>query len=59
MPDTFATSSRFFTFTVTIRWQYDFYTSNGDGGQLDFVQDYWQQFEAKQGNVSMSATACR
>ena len=27
--------------------QYDFYTSNGHGKQLDFVQDYWQQFQAK------------
>ena len=35
--------------------QYDFYTSNGHGKQLDFVQDYWQQFQAKQGNASASA----
>jgi len=27
--------------------QYDFYTSNGHGKQLDFVQDYWQQFNSK------------
>jgi len=27
--------------------QYDFYTSNGHGKQLTFVQDYWQQFQAK------------
>lgn len=27
--------------------QYDFYTSNGHGKQLEFVQDYWQQFQAK------------
>jgi protein tyrosine/serine phosphatase len=27
--------------------QYDFYTSNGHGKQLDFVRDYWQQFQAK------------
>jgi protein tyrosine/serine phosphatase len=39
--------------------QYDFYTSNGHGKQLDFVQDYWQQFQAKQGNASMSAAAGR
>jgi protein tyrosine/serine phosphatase len=39
--------------------QYDFYTSNGHGKQLDFVQDYWQQFQAKQGNASMSAAARR
>jgi len=37
--------------------QYDFYTSNGHGKQLDFVQDYWQQFQAKQGNVSASAAS--
>ena len=39
--------------------QYDFYTSNGHGKQLDFVQDYWQQFQAKQGNAAVSATAGR
>jgi protein tyrosine/serine phosphatase len=39
--------------------QYDFYTSNGHGKQLDFLQDYWQQFQAKQGNAGMSATAGR
>jgi protein tyrosine/serine phosphatase len=27
--------------------QFDFYTSNGHGGQKDFVQSYWQQFAAK------------
>jgi protein tyrosine/serine phosphatase len=35
--------------------QYDFYTSNGHGKQLDFIQDYWQQFQSKLGNASMSA----
>jgi protein tyrosine/serine phosphatase len=30
--------------------QFDFYTSNGHGKQLDFVQDYWQGFQAKQAN---------
>jgi protein tyrosine/serine phosphatase len=39
--------------------QYDFYTSNGHGKQLDFVQDYWQQFQAKNANASRSATAAR
>ncbi len=39
--------------------QYDFYTSNGHGKQLDFVQNYWQQFQAKQANASMRATAGR
>ena len=37
--------------------QYDFYTSNGHGKQLDFVQDYWQQFQAKHANASVAATA--
>ena len=37
--------------------QYDFYTSNGHGKQMDFVQDYWQQFQAKQANASISASA--
>ncbi|HET6975846.1 MAG TPA: hypothetical protein VFI24_05960 [Pyrinomonadaceae bacterium] len=27
--------------------QYDFYTSNGHGKQLDFVQDYWQVSQAR------------
>ena len=39
--------------------QYDFYTSNGHGKQLDFVRDYWQQFEAKQANASIPASALR
>src|SRR5882724_11256525 len=39
--------------------QYDFYTSNGHGKQLDFVQNYWQQFQTKQGNAGKSATAGR
>src|SRR4029078_9324615 len=34
----------------------DFYTSNGHGKQKDFVQDYWQQFQAKQANVAVAAT---
>ncbi len=37
--------------------QYDFYTSNGHGKQLNFVQDYWQQFQAKQANASVAATS--
>jgi protein tyrosine/serine phosphatase len=32
--------------------QFDFYTSNGHGKQLDFVQDYWQGFQAKQASTS-------
>jgi protein tyrosine/serine phosphatase len=39
--------------------QYDFYTSNGHGKQLDFIQDYWQQFQAKQANAAVAATAAR
>jgi protein tyrosine/serine phosphatase len=37
--------------------QYDFYTSNGHGGQKDFVQNYWQQFQAKQVTGSAPSTA--
>ncbi|HEV7746312.1 MAG TPA: tyrosine-protein phosphatase [Pyrinomonadaceae bacterium] len=39
--------------------QFDFYTSNGHGKQLDFVQAYWQQFQAKQANSAVSATSKR
>jgi len=39
--------------------QYDFYTSNGHGKQLNFVQDYWQQFQAKQPRASVAGTATR
>src|SRR6266850_191532 len=39
--------------------QYDFYTSNGHGKQLDFVQDYWQQFQAKHAKANVAATAGR
>jgi protein tyrosine/serine phosphatase len=39
--------------------QYDFYTSNGHGKQLDFVQNYWQQFQAKHANATVSATGNR
>ena len=37
--------------------QYDFYTSNGHGKQLDFVQDYWQQFQARQAGSGATAVA--
>jgi protein tyrosine/serine phosphatase len=37
--------------------QYDFYTSNGHGKQLTYVQDYWQQFQAKQGTPNAVAKA--
>jgi len=32
--------------------EYDFYTSNGHGKQLDFVRDYWQQFLSKNVNAN-------
>lgn len=35
--------------------QYDFYTSNGHGKQLDFVRDYWRQFQAKETNPNAAA----
>ncbi len=37
--------------------QYDFYTSNGHGKQLDFVQDYWQQFKTRQAKATIPASA--
>ena len=38
--------------------EYDFYTSNGHGKQLDFIQDYWRDFQAKQAkNVTASKVA--
>jgi protein tyrosine/serine phosphatase len=39
--------------------QYDFYTSNGHGKQLDFVQAYWQQIQAKQPTARVASTAGR
>ena len=40
--------------------QFDFYTSNGHGGQLDFVQNYWQEVQAKaNASAAASATAVR
>ena len=39
--------------------QYDFYTSNGHGKQLDFVQDYWQQIQAKQTATAVAPTVSR
>ena len=36
--------------------QYDFYTSNGHGKQLDFVQNYWQQIQAKQVTAAAPGT---
>jgi protein tyrosine/serine phosphatase len=37
--------------------KFDFYTSNGHGKQLDFVQDYWQQIQAKAAPATTPATA--
>jgi len=37
--------------------QFDFYTSNGHGKQLDFVKDYWQQFQARQLHTTSAATS--
>ena len=39
--------------------QYEFNSGYGHGKQRDFVQDYWQQFQAKQSNIAVSATANR
>jgi protein tyrosine/serine phosphatase len=37
--------------------QYDFYTSNGHGKQLDFVQNYWQLSQTRKAISNVSATA--
>ena len=39
--------------------QYDFYTINGHGRQQDFVQNYWQQFQATQAKASVAAAVVR
>jgi len=39
--------------------QFDFYTSNGHGKQLDFVQDYWQAYQAKQASATVPTAATR
>ena len=39
--------------------KFDFYTSNGHGKQLTFIQDYWQQFQAKHSNPTVAATTGR
>ncbi len=39
--------------------QYDFGSGMGHGKQKSFVQDYWQQFQAKHANARTSATAGR
>jgi protein tyrosine/serine phosphatase len=38
--------------------KFDFYTSNGHGKQKEFVQDYWQQFQAK-ANATVPVTTGR
>jgi protein tyrosine/serine phosphatase len=37
--------------------QFDFYTSNGHGKQLDFVRDYWQQVQATQSKSAVGSTS--
>jgi len=39
--------------------QYEFNSGYGHGKQKDFVQDYWRQFQARQGNTAVSATGNR
>ena len=39
--------------------KYDFYTSNGHGKQKDFVQDYWNQFQAKANHAVAATTTTR
>lgn len=39
--------------------QYEFGSGMGHGKQKSFVQDYWQQFQAKQVNTATAATAGR
>jgi protein tyrosine/serine phosphatase len=39
--------------------QYEFNSGFGHGKQKDFVKDYWEQFQAKQANASLPATATR
>jgi protein tyrosine/serine phosphatase len=38
---------------------YDFYTRFGHGKMKDFVQDYWQQIQARQAGTTASATVTR
>ena len=38
---------------------YDFYTRFGHGKMKDFVQDYWQQIQAKQAPATLSTTVTR
>src|SRR5829696_3821970 len=39
--------------------RYEFNSGYGHGKQKHFVQDYWRQFQAKQGNTAVSATGNR
>jgi len=36
--------------------EYDFYTSNGHGKQLDFIKDYWQGFQTRKTGTQITAT---
>jgi protein tyrosine/serine phosphatase len=38
--------------------QFDFYTSNGHGGQLDFIRNYWNKFQTKEASA-VAATVIR
>ena len=39
--------------------QFDFYTSNGHGKQKEFVEDYWNQLQAKQATAKVASHATR
>jgi protein tyrosine/serine phosphatase len=39
--------------------KFDFYTSNGHGKQLVFVEDYWSQIQAKQATAAVPTTVTR
>jgi len=39
--------------------KYDFYTSNGHGKQKTFVEDYWNQFQAKHVTPTVATTTGR
>jgi len=36
--------------------QYEFGSGMGHGKQKSFVQDYWQQFQARQASANVAAT---
>lgn len=39
--------------------KFDFYTSNGHGGQLDFIHNYYKQLQAKQADTTTTTTVSR